>query len=85
MVMDIDVGDLRGFNLNNFAKQFQKLKKPKFEVTDFTRVKKTVTAGEQQTKTWTIKNSGDIPIPAGSTLIQVRGPEDTVVEMVPLD
>lgn len=46
MAMDINVGDLGGFNFKNFAKQFKQLKKPKFEVTDFTKVKKTVTAGE---------------------------------------
>merc|ERR1712232_796051 len=33
----------------------------------------------------TIKNTGEIPIPAGSRLTQIRGPEDTVVEMAPLD
>lgn len=47
MAMDINVGDLQGFNFKNFAKQFNKLKKPKFEVTESTKVKKTVSAGEQ--------------------------------------
>jgi hypothetical protein len=85
MEMDINVGDLRNFNFKNFAKKFNKLKKPKFQVEEFTRVKKTVTAGEENTKTWTIKNTGRIPIPAGSQIIQVRGPTDTSITMSPLD
>ena len=59
--------------------------KPKFEITEFTKVKKVVVPGEQNTKTFTIKNTGKKPIPAGSKLIQVRGPEDTSLEMTPLE
>jgi len=85
MELDINVGDLKKFGFKNFAKKFNKLKKPKFQVEEFTHVKKIVTAGEENNKTWTIKNTGRIPIPAGSQLIQVRGPTDTSISMSPLD
>ena len=85
MELDINVGDLQKFGFKNFAKKFNKLKKPKFQVEEFTRVKKTVTAGEENQKTITIKNTGRIPIPAGSQIIQVRGPSDTSITMSSLD
>ena len=65
-------------------KEEKKKVKPNFEVVERSKVKKPVAPGEENTKTWTIKNTGEKPIPEGSKLIQKQGPEDTAIEMTPL-
>lgn len=71
--MDIPINNTEGFNWRQFTKRFGKLRKPKFDVVDQNQFAACVHVGDQLTKTWTIYNKSQLPIPAGTIVQLVRG------------